>query len=74
MKKTKKHTIPLSNSQKIKLHIKQKNQCIIDFLRVEMRCKHEWIKWGHGYKCEDCDYYTGMDKTLNQLINKSLKK
>lgn len=70
---TKKKVI-LTPSQKIKLHIKAKNQCIIDFLKEEMKCNHQWERHGHGYKCQNCDYYTGMDTKLNQLINKSLKK
>ena len=41
-------------------------------LRI-MVCKHSWQKYGFGYKCCSCGYYTGLDNELNELIKKELQ-
>ena len=74
MAKKKTYTPQLTTNQKIKLHIKLKNQCIIDCLRTENQCNHQWEKMKVGYRCENCDYYTGHDLRVNQLINKLNKQ
>lgn len=35
-------------------------------------CKHLWDKYGWGYKCRECSYYTGTDDKFNKLIKKLL--
>lgn len=35
-----------------------------------MACDHVWFHYGHGYKCQKCDWYTGLNTKLNKLIEK----
>jgi len=34
----------------------------------QMDCKHVWYIHGHGYKCDGCDFYTGMNTELNAMV------
>lgn len=34
------------------------------------KCNHSFDKFGFGYKCENCGYYTGLFTELNELIEK----
>jgi len=38
----------------------------------KIECAHKWKEAGYGYECKKCDYYTGQDEELNELIKKSL--
>ena len=38
----------------------------------EVMCDHTWNKYGHGYQCDRCEYYTGDNSDLNSLIEKYL--
>lgn len=40
------------------------------FLTIQISCDHLWEEHGHGYQCEKCLYYTGMNTEMNELINK----
>lgn len=39
-------------------------------IREQNNCNHQWVKHQDGFRCENCDYYTGHDLRLNQLIKK----
>ena len=58
---------------KVKEHIQRENSRCIDEDIKQMQCNHKWVKYGHGYKCLECDYYTGMHTTLNGYIHDQLK-
>lgn len=64
MKKT------ITISQRIKKHIIEYHKPILDMIREQNNCNHQWAKHQDGFKCENCDYYTGHDLRLNQLIKK----
>jgi hypothetical protein len=35
-----------------------------------MNCRHRWGKFGYGYQCDKCRWYTGLNSQLNKLIEK----
>lgn len=55
--------------------MKKSDLYIIKIMKEDMReslkiltCIHSWKKSGHGYKCQHCKYYTGMNTKLNKMI------
>lgn len=42
-------------------------------IRVAL-CDHEWVEYGHGYKCVKCKHYSGLNTEMNNLIAAALKK
>ena len=38
----------------------------------EVLCKHKFIKYGLGYSCEKCSFYSGTNSRLNKYIAKLL--
>ena len=44
---------------------------ISDRLKV-LECNHIWTDYGHGYKCNKCEYYTGQWGDLNKLIKNEI--
>jgi hypothetical protein len=70
-----------SSGKLLKVDMSEVNDYIIErsmssiayFLR-QAQCKHEWHKHGFGYKCDKCDYYSGMDQEINKMIEKQLNK
>ena len=57
---------------KIKDYITKQNIMLIKGYLSEINCKHKWQEYGGGYKCLKCNYYTGLNDTLNNLIKKLL--
>ena len=49
-------------------YIRERSQKQIDALVEQMKCEHLWTKHGHGFICEECGFYTGMNKKLNDII------
>jgi len=43
-------------------------------LSLFIDCDHKWRSGGHGYVCTECDYYTGQEGVLNQVIKLELAK
>lgn len=43
-----------------------------DRFRRVIACEHDWKEHGYGYKCCNCDEYTGTHKELNEAIKKEL--
>lgn len=41
-----------------------------DFI-VKQKCDHEWVEYGHGYKCEHCHHYSGLSE-LTKIIKAEL--
>ena len=37
-------------------------------LLTTLNCNHKWIKYGHGFKCENCNTYTGYHDSINNAI------
>lgn len=68
-----KHNVSGSNfCDLIAQHIKERNERLMKAMQVEIDCNHKWDEYGHGYKCSECGFYTGMNATLNRLIDESL--
>ena len=50
--------------------VAQQIRDITECLKILMCSKHKWEKSGLGYKCSNCDYYTGTNSELNDKIRK----
>jgi hypothetical protein len=48
-------------------------ECMQSDIEV-MSCSHRWVKHGFGYKCNNCDFYTGTNGELNKLIVAQINK
>ena len=55
---------------KISKYINAQATVIITEQLVKINCDHKWVKYGYGYKCKYCKYYTGT----NDILNKQIKK
>lgn len=58
---------------RIVLNIQEKMRRQINTASKVLFCRHRWVKYARGYKCNDCDYYSGLDNTLNVFIKDYLK-
>ena len=41
--------------------------------KKQLDCDHLWVHYGFGYSCARCNYYTGMNSTLNKIITEELQ-
>jgi hypothetical protein len=48
--------------------VKRNNNRIIRALQKQNDCRHEWGKYGFGYRCQKCGYYSGLNTELNDAI------
>ena len=55
-------------SNKSSLLVRIKLQKRVDDLKIKIDCDHDWQEYGHGYKCTKCNYYTGLDQEINDII------
>lgn len=65
----------VGNRKKIKSIIHKRFQIeLYKFLAAaeSVHCKHEWYKYGFGYKCDKCNFYSGTNNTLNKLIESEI--
>lgn len=56
----------------IKKHIYEKYKDLVRMYTKFIDCKHKWKESLAGYACTKCNYYTGEDEKLNNLILKQL--
>lgn len=54
-------TLEVIRIAKISMRVFMKNFAAVS-------CEHRWRKNGRGYKCLDCDFYTGTNSVLNAEI------
>jgi hypothetical protein len=61
------------NENSVEALIKTRNERLINSLQKEINCVHTWNPYGMGYQCEHCNFYTGLNTELNQLIKQLLQ-
>ncbi len=59
--------------QGIQFYIEGENLPIVRDLINQVYCEHKWKSHGYGYMCNKCGYYSGLDRNLNERINKLIK-
>lgn len=59
----------IATNHKINNYVKHKNNKIIKKLTAQNDCRHIWQKYGHGFHCTICGFYTGSDEDFKKLIN-----
>ena len=55
-------------------YISKREHQVIKRKLKKAACRHQWKKFGYGYICRHCEYYTGMNTELNRIIRKELKE
>jgi len=39
---------------------------------IKSQCEHLWKDYGHGFKCDLCQHYTGMNESVNKEIRNEM--
>lgn len=58
--------------QEVSAYINNRHAQAIQKLIKQMNCAHIWNKYGHGFSCPKCEFYTGMNTNINAKIVKIL--
>jgi hypothetical protein len=58
----------INSSNKSNLIVRMQLDKIVKAKMIQMECIHDWQEYGHGYNCSKCQYYTGQNKDLNEII------
>lgn len=59
---------------KITQHLISKFRRISDIYSKQIDCPHLFKKFGMGYECKLCGFYTGTNSELNKYIQRKLRK
>lgn len=68
MKKQAGYSGYVANTKLIEQYIQAEAVRDISDRLVKIVCDHKWEKYGHGYLCAKCSYYTGTNSALNKLV------
>jgi hypothetical protein len=57
-------------NDKIREYLAEQFDRKLDEFNKQFRCKHKFEKYGLGYKCKECGFYTGTNDELNRVIKR----
>lgn len=61
----------MTASQYLIKHLSERLESDFNNFIVKQKCDHIWEEYGHGYKCNNCNHYSG-DSELTRLIKLEL--
>ena len=60
-------------NQYLSKQLSKELQEIVKLYLKQITCTHKWEQYGHGYKCLRCEYYTGYQPKLINMIERVFK-